>query len=58
MSALSEVLWSPKNQRNWKLFLPRLQQQYKRYDLWKSNYSKALLAEPVVAPKKGSGKKK
>jgi hexosaminidase len=43
MSALSEVLWSPKNLRNWEGFEPRLQQQFKRYDFWKVNYSKAYL---------------
>jgi hexosaminidase len=58
MSALSEVLWSPKNQRNWKLFLPRLQRQYKRYELWKSNYSKSVLAEPSTAANKNLNKKK
>lgn len=42
MSALSEVLWSPKQARNWSNFEPRLQNQFKRYDLWKTNYSKAF----------------
>jgi hexosaminidase len=42
MSALSEVLWSPKADRNWDGFKPRLQDQFKRYDLWKANYSKAF----------------
>lgn len=41
MSALSEVLWSPKEKRNWKDFEQRLQTQFRRYDLWKANYSKA-----------------
>jgi len=41
MSALSEVLWSPKEKRNWSDFEKRLQTQFKRYDLWKANYSKA-----------------
>jgi hexosaminidase len=41
MSALSEVLWSPKETRNWSDFEKRLQAQFKRYDLWKANYSKA-----------------
>lgn len=41
MSALSEVLWSPKEKRNWNDFEQRLQTQFKRYDLWKANYSKA-----------------
>jgi hexosaminidase len=40
LSALSEVLWSPKNQRNWEDFSVRMQTQYKRYDLWKVNYCK------------------
>lgn len=41
MSALSEVLWSPKEKRNWNDFEKRLPTQFKRYDLWKANYSKA-----------------
>jgi len=41
MSALSEVLWSPKEKRNWSDFEKRLPAQFKRYDLWKANYSKA-----------------
>lgn len=41
MSALSEVLWSTKEQRNWQNFEQRLITQFKRYELWKSNYSNA-----------------
>jgi hexosaminidase len=41
MAALSEVLWSPKAARNWNNFEPRLMQQFSRYDLWQSNYSRA-----------------
>jgi hexosaminidase len=41
MSALSEVLWSPKEKRNWPDFEKRLQTQFQRYDMWKANYSKA-----------------
>ncbi|RYF84794.1 MAG: beta-N-acetylhexosaminidase, partial [Chitinophagaceae bacterium] len=41
MSALSEILWSPKEKRDWKDFQQRLQTQFQRYDLWKVNYSKA-----------------
>jgi hexosaminidase len=43
MTALSEVLWSKKELRNWNDFEPRLKTQLKRYDLWKINYSKAIL---------------
>ena len=41
MSALSEVLWSNKDKRNWQNFEKRLPTQIKRYQLWKANYSKA-----------------
>ena len=41
LAALSEILWSPKEKRNWTDFEKRLQTQFKRYDLWKINYSKA-----------------
>jgi hexosaminidase len=51
MSALSEVLWSPKEKRKWEDFEKRLKVQFKRYDLWKINYSKAFFdLKAVVLP--------
>jgi hexosaminidase len=53
MSALSEVLWSPKEKRDWSDFEKLLQTQFRRYDLWKANYSKAyfdLNATIIPAP--------
>jgi hexosaminidase len=41
MAALSEVLWSKKENKNWIDFEKRLQKQFKRYELWKANFSKA-----------------
>jgi hexosaminidase len=41
IAALSEVLWSKKENKNWDDFQKRLMVQFKRYDLWKVNYSKA-----------------
>ncbi|MBS1920815.1 MAG: family 20 glycosylhydrolase [Bacteroidetes bacterium] len=41
MSALSEVLWSSKRTRNWDNFEKKLLIQFKRYDLWNANYSRA-----------------
>lgn len=41
MSALSEVLWSPKESRDWSNFEKRLEDQFARYELWGANYSKA-----------------
>ncbi len=37
MSALSEVLWSPKSARSWKDFQRRLKSQERRIILWKGN---------------------
>ena len=40
MSALSEVLWSPKENRNWEDFQKRMKTQYQRYDMQGLNYNK------------------
>lgn len=57
LSALSEVLWSPKATKNWDDFQKRLASQFKRYDLWKVNYSKAyfdLKSAVIPAPDNNS----
>ena len=41
ITALSEVLWSPKGKRNWKDFERRLPTVFERLDKQKINYSKA-----------------
>lgn len=41
MSALSEVLWSAKENKSWPHFEQRLQHQFLRYKRWDANYSKA-----------------
>lgn len=41
LTALSEVLWSPKKSRNWDDFQKRLPDQLKRYDFWNVNYFKS-----------------
>ncbi|WP_207423123.1 beta-N-acetylhexosaminidase [Desertivirga brevis] len=51
MSALSEVLWSPKESRDWSDFEKRLKVQFSRYDLWKVNYSRAFF-DPLSTVKK------
>lgn len=43
LDALSEVLWSPKEKRNYTDFQKRLKIQFKRHDLMKINYSKRYL---------------
>lgn len=54
LSALSEVLWSPAYSRSWNEFEKRLAVQFKRYDLWGVNYSRALFTDMRVKidPKK------
>jgi hexosaminidase len=41
LAALSEVLWSTKENKDWKDFERRLVNQFKRYEKWGANYSKA-----------------
>lgn len=43
MSALSEVLWSAKEARNWGGFEKRMQTQVKRYNWWNINYNHQYL---------------
>ena len=43
LDALSEMLWSPKDQRNYSDFLKRMKTQFKRYDLMGISYSKRYL---------------
>ncbi|WP_199141165.1 beta-N-acetylhexosaminidase [Pedobacter sp. ASV12] len=43
LDALSEMLWTPKAQRNYNDFLRRMKTQYRRYDLMGITYSKKYL---------------
>ncbi len=57
VTALSEVLWSPKEKKDWNDFQKRLPTQLKRYDLWKINYSRAYfnLKASIEPTEKNSG---
>jgi len=49
MTALSEVLWSPKEKRNWESFQSRIPELFKRYREQKINYSNAYYdLQPAV----------
>ena len=54
MSALSEVLWTPKDKRDFKDFERRLPGLFKRYETWNANYSTAYydLQTSVIAYRK------
>lgn len=43
MTALSEVLWSRKESRNWPDFEKRMEQQTKRYALWNASFNSKYL---------------
>lgn len=43
IAAMSEVAWTAKEKRDSADFERRLQQQFKRYDMWGVNYSKAFV---------------
>lgn len=47
LTALSEVLWSSKEKKDYKDFQKRLQTQFKRYDFQGIHYSKASLEPPT-----------
>ncbi|MFD0940668.1 beta-N-acetylhexosaminidase [Pedobacter boryungensis] len=47
LDALSEILWSPKESKNYPDFLNRLKIQLKRYDLMNINYSKRYLTDKL-----------
>ena len=51
ISALSEVVWSPKEVKDWKGFTDRLGKQYKRYDYRKINYAKIPFDIGLEEPK-------
>ena len=38
LSALSEVLWSTKENKNWPAFQDKMKSQYARYKIWGANY--------------------
>ncbi|HPE17174.1 MAG TPA: family 20 glycosylhydrolase [Tenuifilaceae bacterium] len=57
LAALSEVVWSPKESRNWDSFTNRMKTQYERYSKLGINYSKSayqINVEPTINPEKKS----
>lgn len=52
VSALSEVLWTPKDKKSWEGFEKRLPAQLRRFDLWGTSYSKAYQDPASIAEKK------
>ncbi|MFS8082172.1 MAG: family 20 glycosylhydrolase, partial [Ginsengibacter sp.] len=57
MSALSEVLWSPKENNNWSRFSAELPEIFNRYKLWKTDFSNAYydLQSALIPGKDSTG---
>jgi hexosaminidase len=57
IAALSEILWTAKSKKDSAGFERRLETQFKRYDMWKVNYSKAFweLKMNVTAAENNNG---
>lgn len=51
--ALAEALWSPKEQKNWENFIPRMEGHMARYDFSNTNYARSVF-DPVIRPVKDS----
>lgn len=49
--AIAEALWSPKEKRDWKSFVNRLEMQFDRFDSRKTNYAPSVY-EPMLQVKK------
>ena len=56
MTALAEVLWTPKEEKNWLDFRKRLVTQFKRFDYMGVNYSKGSWEVDIVAEPSRDGK--
>jgi hexosaminidase len=55
MTALAEVLWTPKDEQNWNDFQKRLITQFKRFDAMGVNYSKGTFKIDVKVAKRQDG---
>jgi hexosaminidase len=49
--AIAEVLWSPKEKKNWNNFAGRVEDHFKRFELSKTKYSPAIY-DPIVSVSK------
>lgn len=52
--AVAEVLWSPKEKRNWNGFVPRVEKQFERMDAAQVKYAPSLYDPIITVSKKDS----
>jgi hexosaminidase len=53
--ALSEVYWSPKENKNWSTFVAKVEDHFERFDNAEMNYSTSMY-DPIITVKKPKGK--
>jgi len=56
--ALSEVLWSPKDNRNWDEFVPRMEAQFPRFEQAEVNYAPSIYDPDISMIKTDDGEYK
>lgn len=54
--AVSESLWSPKEKKDWKSFISRVEKHFDRYDIAAIKYSRAMYDPLFTAKKDANGK--
>ncbi len=52
---LSEILWSPKSERNWDEFVPRMEAQFPRFDQAEVNYATSIYDPEISMVKSDEG---
>jgi hexosaminidase len=51
--AIAEAVWSPKEKRNWKGFVPRVEQQFERFDVAEKKYAPSFY-DPIFKATKNA----
>lgn len=54
--AIAEAVWSPKEKRSWKEFVPRVEKHFERFDQSETKYARAMY-DPIVSAKKDANGK-
>jgi hexosaminidase len=52
--AIAECVWSPKEKKDWKSFVPRVEQQFKRYDIREIKYAPSMY-DPIFTATNNAG---
>lgn len=50
--AIAESVWSPKEKKNWKNFVPRVERQFERFDMADKKYAPSIY-DPIIKAVKG-----